>query len=304
MRILLLGANGQVGQALCQALPQAFGGQAQIVAYRRGDLDLANFDGNPQSLCRDLTPQIIINAAAYTDVDKAENETTTAMQINATALKHLSHAANALKARLVHYSSDYVFNGKASKPYRETDSLAPISVYGKSKAQGDLNISTHCQDYLILRCAWVYSPHGRNFVKTIMRLAQQKQELKIVNDQWGTPTSAKRIAEISTTLLHHHYETARGLYHLSPEGSTNWHEYASFIIKCAQTHGLAQQCQKCSPISSDKYNFTAPRPAYSVLNSNKLQRLLGFPLPHWQDDVAEVVNILANATIAESVSNY
>lgn len=297
--ILLFGANGQVGRALRDGLSQ-FG---DITAYNRAQ---ANFE-NPDSLraiVRTVRPNIIVNAAAYTAVDRAESEPEAAQRINADAPKVLAQEAETLGAILVHYSTDYVFDGKSAEPYLETDVPAPLSVYGTTKLAGEQNIAAHCRRHLIFRTSWVMSPQGQNFLTTILRLAQESASLKIVNDQFGAPTSAALIAKMTLhalTLMHSvpAADARWGLYHLTSEGDTSRYGYARHIVEKADALGMqfATKTEAIYPISSAEYPQPARRPANSRLDTSKIRSLLSLTIPHWTDCVDDTLRqVIANQT--------
>jgi dTDP-4-dehydrorhamnose reductase len=297
--ILLFGAGGQVGRALRDALPQ-FG---DLTAFNRAQADF----GDPDSLraiVRAIRPNIIVNAAAYTAVDRAESEPEVAQRINADAPKILAQEAEALGAILVHYSTDYVFDGKSTAPYRETDAPAPLSVYGRTKLSGEQSVAAHCRRHLIFRTSWVMSPHGQNFLTTILRLAQERTSLNIVNDQVGAPTSAALIAKMTLhalTLMHNApaADTRWGLYHLTAGGDTSRHGYARHVVEKAQALGMqfATKPDAIHPITSAEYPQPAQRPANSRLDTSKIRGLLSLAIPHWTDGVDDTLRqVIANQT--------
>ena len=267
MRILLTGRNGQVGWELERVLP-AFGG---LIATDRSTLDLAAPDGLRRRV-RDLKPDVIVNAAAYTAVDKAESEPKLAMQINGVAPGVLAEEAKRLDALLVHYSTDYVFDGDKASPYLEDDAPNPINVYGRSKLEGEQRIAATGCRFLMLRTSWVYAPRGKNFFLTIARKVRAGEDLRVVDDQRGVPTEAKFLAETTVAMLGANTE---GLFHLVPRGDTTWHGFATQI---AQRLGSGRPIQA---IGSSDYPTPARRPTNSVLDNRKLSRVLARPLPAW-----------------------
>lgn len=297
--ILLFGANGQVGRALRDGLSR-FG---DVTACNRAQADF----GDPDSLraiVKAAKPNIIINAAAYTAVDRAESEPEAVQRINADAPKILAQEAETLGAILVHYSTDYVFDGKSAEPYRETDAPAPLSVYGRTKLAGEQNVGAHCRRHLIFRTSWVMSPHGQNFLKTVLRLAQERTSLKIVNDQFGTPTSAALIAKMTlhalTLMRSMPAADARwGLYHLTADGDTSRHSYARCIVEKAHALGMKVMTKSGAihPITSAEYPQPAQRPANSRLDTSKIRSFLSFDIPHWTDCVDDTLRqVIANKT--------
>ena len=270
MKILLTGKNGQVGWELARSLAPL----GEIIAHDRASLDLAD----PDRICsvvRDIKPAIIINAAAYTAVDRAEIEPGAARAINAHAPRVLAEEARKLGALLVHYSTDYVFDGTKPGSYVETDTANPISVYGHSKLQGELAIQASGCRHLIFRTSWVFGPRGGNFLLTMLRLAGERTELRIVNDQFGAPTSSSMIAEATAHALR--VEGAEGLFHLTASGRTSWYGFASEIFKAAGLNTLT------TPISSAQYPTVVRRPLNSSLDCSKLSKVFGYKPPPWQE---------------------
>jgi dTDP-4-dehydrorhamnose reductase len=291
MKILLLGAGGQLGHALQKVLPS----MGQLVALDQQDIDLANTEGLAQALAA-YSAEVIINAAAYTAVDKAETEPDVAHRINAEAPKILAEHSRKTGAWFVHYSTDYVFDGEKPTPYVETDPTHPQSVYGKTKRAGEEAVLQSGCRALIFRTSWVFSTHGGNFIKTILRLAAEREALNVVADQFGAPTSARLLAEVSC----HAIEAAlaerlpQGLYHLTPSGATSWHGLASLAVSRAQANGapLKLQASHINPIPTEAYPLPARRPKNSRLETGKLCAALGIELPDWQQDVIAVVDEL------------
>jgi len=291
-RILLFGASGQLGRELHATLPAL--GAVRTVA--RSEADLAS----PEEL-RDIVrmeaPRVIVNAAAYTAVDRAESEPERAEAVNAVAPTVLAEEAERLGAILVHYSTDYVFDGEKLGPYVETDAPNPLSVYGATKLRGEQGVARSCRRHLILRTSWVYAAHGANFLRTILRLAAERESLRIVADQRGVPTSANRIAIVTAAILTaaSHEERGRwGTYHLAPAGETTWHEYASFIVEQARSLGASLRAtpQCIFPIATTEYLTAAKRPANSRLDTGKLRSAFRVDLPEWRPDVLEVLRLL------------
>jgi dTDP-4-dehydrorhamnose reductase len=284
-RILLLGANGQVGWELQRSLAPL----GELVACTRADADLAQ-PAQLQQLVERLTPDIIVNAAAYTAVDKAESDEATARQVNAASVGLLAELAVQQNAWLVHYSTDYVFDGTATRPYIETDKTRPMNVYGQTKLEGENAIrATGCQ-HLIFRTSWVYAARGNNFAKTMLRLAAERDRLNVVADQIGAPTSAELIADVTALVLAqigHDDQLAKrasGVYHLVAAGEISWHAYAQHVIAYASQHGrrLKASASQVEPITTDDYPTATRRPASSRLDTTKLQRTFGLYLPSWQ----------------------
>ncbi|NOZ11740.1 MAG: dTDP-4-dehydrorhamnose reductase [Gammaproteobacteria bacterium] len=278
MRILLFGKNGQVGSALEPRLQHL----GSVVSLGRSDLDLTDIDGIGRCIA-EHQPEIIINAAAYTAVDKAEQEPDLASILNSDAPAAMAHAAKNIDAMLVHYSTDYVFDGSASTPYKEDQVTAPDSAYGRSKWAGEQAIAEAGVAYLIFRTAWVYSLRGHNFLNTMLRLGKERSELGVVDDQIGSPTFAGAIADATLEVLLKIQkdgglrEDQCGLYHMTCEGDTSWYGFTRKIFEIAGLKDI-----KLDAITTDQYPTLAARPAYSVLCNDKLSKTFGVALPHWE----------------------
>lgn len=295
MKILLLGGNGQVGRELRQGLATL--GEL-IVATRdgHGADAVADFD-QPQSLpalIATIAPDVVVNAAAYTAVDKAETEVDAAFRINAEAPAEIAKACARHDALLVHYSTDYVFDGRATSPYLEGDATAPLGVYGASKFAGEQAIRDSGARHAILRTAWVYAAHGKNFLLTMLRLAGEHDELRVVADQHGGPTPAAWIADETTALLRHGVAVS-GTWHLTMQGQTSWHGFATAIMDEAHGIGLLQCKPLVLPITTAEYPTSAHRPAYSVLDTTRLQRDFGIVAPDWREGLKRTLRELAAA---------
>ena len=317
MNILLLGAKGQLGFELQRLLVsdiqdpmnprRPLEGFGELHSLSRDELDLIDLNALNSTL-KALKPGLILNASAYTAVDKAQTHASLANTINHLVPATLASYAKATQAVLVHFSTDFVFDGLKSTPYVETDPTAPLSVYGQSKRNGEIAIQDSGCRHLIFRTGWLMGAHGQNFLKTMLRLAQNKSELKVVSDQFGAPTSAKWLAKVSIDALKLCLEkntlgsssntsTAPssssdwGLYHASSEGITSWHAYAKEAIAFAQHLGFGQTLkpQHLLPIPSVEYPLPATRPSYSVLNGEKLSQAFGIQRPDWVDAVHEVI---------------
>ncbi len=295
MKILLLGRGGQVGWELQRAL----GVLGEVVAL---DFDRSQ---NPQGLCGDFTdlaglertvelvrPDVIVNAAAHTAVDKAESEPDIARTINALAPAALARAAIKTGAWLIHYSTDYVFDGSGDTPWTEADATGPLSVYGQTKLEGEQAVAQNPK-HLILRTSWVYATRGGNFAKTMLRLAGERESLTVINDQFGAPTSAELLADVTA----HAIRTLQtrpdlaGLYHCIAAGETTWHGYAQFVLAEAAALGLPLKAtaEKVAPTPTSSYPTPAKRPLNSRLNTRKLQAAFGLTLPHWQAGVKRML---------------
>ncbi len=292
MKILLLGKNGQVGWSLQRSLAPlgelvALDSQSQTHCG-----DLSNLTGLAQTV-RDVAPDVIVNAAAYTAVDKAENEPVLAHTINALALSVLAQEAKRIGAWLIHFSTDYVFDGSGDKPWLETDATVPLSVYGVTKLAGEQAIIASACKHLIFRTSWVYGARGNNFAKTMLKLAQERDSLKVVNDQMGAPTGADLLADVTAHAIRTALQNPNvsGLYHLAASGETSWHEYACFVIDFARQAGLdikvAQTAIQAVP--SSEFVTVAKRPLNSRLNTNILQKTFSLHLPDWQSGVTRML---------------
>lgn len=286
MKLLLLGANGQVGHELRRALAPL----GEVVCATRGgttddgavceSVDLADAHGLEALVAR-VAPDSVVNAAAYTAVDRAEQEPAPAHAINAIAPRVIARACAARGARLVHYSTDYVFDGTGSRPYREDDPVAPLGVYGSSKAEGEAAIRASGADHLILRTAWVYGLHGHNFLRTMLRLGAEREQLRVVADQIGCPTPAWLIADVTAQLLARQ-EASRATFHVVCRGATSWHGFADAIFEQALAAGRLASRPRVEAIGTADYPTPARRPAYSVLDPARLEARLGQALPDWK----------------------
>lgn len=280
MTTLLLGKNGQVGRELNRTL-LPFG---DLIALSRTEYDLEDLNKFSEYLHK-LSPDLIVNAAAYTAVDKAESDPERAYLINEALVRVLADYAQKNAALVVHYSTDYVFNGSKLQPYIESDLVDPQNVYGQSKAQGEQYLLENGCQCLIFRTSWVFSQHGHNFIKTILKLAKEKESLQVVSDQIGAPTSAELIADITAQaiLAFRHGKLSTKLYHLTASGQTNWHELACYVVKGAQERGnnLTLLPELIKPIKTEDYPLPAKRPKYSVLDNTQLSRALNISMPQW-----------------------
>lgn len=292
-RVLLLGGNGQVGTELRRSLA----GLGELVVATRdgaGASETADF-GKPESLgalVDRLRPGVVVNAAAHTAVDRAEGERELAFRINAEAPAALAAACARHDAILVHYSTDYVFPGDGMRPYREEDATAPPGAYGASKLAGEQAIRASGCRHFMFRTAWVYAAHGHNFLRTMLRVGAERDELRVVADQAGTPTPAALIADTTAQVLRQGPERS-GLWHLTATGQTTWHGFAEAIFAGAVARGLIARAPKVVPITTAEYPTPAARPAYSVLDTGALQRDFGIALPSWEAGLARVLDQLA-----------
>jgi dTDP-4-dehydrorhamnose reductase len=289
MRILLLGPNGQVGWELQRSLSPL----GELVAMdRRNGGDLTDLDGLVRTI-ETLRPDLIVNAAAYTAVDKAESEPELAHTINARAPAVLAQAAQAGGALLVHYSTDYVFDGSGTAPWTEDAPTGPLNVYGQSKLEGEKAIQASGCRHLIFRTSWVYAARGGNFAKTMLRLAQEREQLTVIDDQWGAPTGADLIADVTAHALRQvqRDHSCSGLHHLAAAGETSWHGYASFVLQTARSlqPDLLLKAQAIKPVPSTAFATAARRPLNSRLNTSRLRNTFALTLPPWQSGVQRML---------------
>jgi dTDP-4-dehydrorhamnose reductase len=297
VKLLLLGANGQVGHELRRSLASL----GEVVSATRdgrlaggGECETADFDV-PESLAAlvdRIAPDVVVNAVAWTAVDLAEREREAAFRANAQAPRVVAEACARLGARFVHYSTDYVFDGRGTRPYREDDPTSPLGVYGKSKLAGEEAIRASGADHMILRTAWVYAPRGRNFLLTMLRLGAERDRLRVVADQFGTPTSAALIADTTARILAHPLR-ASGTWHLTAGGQASWHGFAEAIFAGAVERRLLPRAPVVEAISTAEYPTPAARPAYSVLDTTKLQRDFGIAPQDWREGLAQALDALA-----------
>ena len=292
MKILLLGKNGQVGWELQRSLAVL----GEVTAL---DFDSTTHCGdfsNPAGIAdtvRALRPDVIVNAAAHTAVDKAESEPDLAQLLNATTPGVLAQEAAKIGAWLVHYSTDYVFDGSGNRPWLESDTPAPLSVYGRTKWEGERLIQVSGAQHLILRTSWVYAARGGNFAKTMLRLAQERERLTVIDDQWGAPTGADLLADVTAHAIRHlqaHPQDA-GLYHVAAGGETNWNLYAKHVLAQAQQAqpAIKLKATEVAPVPTSDFPTPAVRPHNSRLDTRKLQTTFGLSLPPWQQGVARMV---------------
>ncbi|NJN20352.1 MAG: dTDP-4-dehydrorhamnose reductase [Leptolyngbya sp. RL_3_1] len=279
-RVLLLGKGGQVGQVLLRRLTAA---GMKVVACDRRQLDFEQ-PAQIQTLVADLHPQLIINAAAYTAVDRAEVEITQAQRVNAEAPEQLAMAAAACGTRLMHFSTDYVFDGQSGIPWREGDNPNPLGIYGQTKLAGEMAIRQMIPDqHWIIRTAWVYGATGpRNFVKTMVRLGQTRDRIRVVCDQVGTPTWTEDLAQVVVAFVQDGDRVPPGTYHYTNSGVASWYDLAIAIFEEVRALGIPLMVKEVQPIPSQDYPTAAKRPFYSVLDCQKITALLGYRAPHWR----------------------
>ena len=292
MKILLFGKNGQVGWELQRSLSSV----GELVALDTDDQtpcgDFTRLEDIIQTI-HSVSPDIIVNAAAYTAVDKAESESALAHTINTQAPKILAQESLKIGAWLVHYSTDYVFDGNGTKPWKETDPTAPINIYGSTKLEGEKAVINSGCKHLIFRTSWIYSVRGENFIKTMIRLAQSRDHLSVIDDQIGAPTGAELLADVTA----HSICTAlrqpqvSGLYHLAAKGEISWYGYANFVLDKARQSGIKLQVQaeNIRPVTTDVFPQTARRPGNSRLNTKKIEHTFDLTLPLWQTGVTRML---------------
>lgn len=275
MNLIVIGKSGQLAQELARLAPN------QVTCLGRNDIDLLSYE-NVYTRLQEHKPSVVINASAYTAVDRAEQETTEAYNLNAKGVEILGKVCAQLGIPFVHVSTDFVFDGKSSTPYKETDPANPIGVYGNTKYQGEQLLLRVNPKAIIIRTSWVYGIFGQNFMKTMIRLSQERSELGVVNDQWGSPTSSK---ELARGILHavHHPVWIPGIYHFTNSGTTTWFEFASNILK------LAEATTTVKPISTNQYPTPAKRPEFSKLDTAKWEGTYGYTIPHWKESLKEVL---------------
>lgn len=301
LKIVIVGRNGQ----LAWEANQRFQGLGQIICVGRPELDLTNIEGVREEIRR-IKPTVIVNAAAYTAVDQAEAEPEAAMKINSEAPAVMAEEAKRLGALFITYSTDYVFDGKSSSPYKESDSPSPLNVYGASKLSGERAVEAVGGSYLIFRTSWVYGARGKNFLKTILRLAAERQELRIVDDQVGAPTWSRDLADAtrktieqlvartsSASSIGEVLGDRRGIYHMTSSGSVSWFGFATAIVEEMGKRGLSKdKLAKVVPIPSSEYPTPAARPHNSQLCNDKLKTAFGLTLPPWGESLAAVMDEL------------
>ncbi|MBC8285610.1 MAG: dTDP-4-dehydrorhamnose reductase [Nitrospinae bacterium] len=289
MKILLTGKNGQVGWELNRSLAKL----GTVFAMGRDQMDLSRPE-TLGSIIQEIRPDIIINAAAYTAVDKAESEPELAMTVNGIAPGVIAEEAKKIGAGMIHYSTDYVFDGKATSPYKEEDSTVPLNIYGKSKLAGEKAVGQAGIDHIILRTGWVYSLRGSNFLLTVQKLAQNRKQIKIVDDQRGGPTWARTIAEGTAHILEQSLKgtttskvfTDSGVFHMTCDGETSWFGFANKIFELS---GLSKSVELI-PIPTIEYPTPAVRPGYSLLSNSKLKQAFGYEMPQWQEALQECMD--------------
>ena len=286
MKVLVTGAAGQLGRETVLALQAAGEG---VIGIDRQELDFSQPDQVAEGI-RAYQADWVINCAAYTNVDKAEQERELAFLVNRDSARAVAEGVAAYGGRLLHVSTDFIFGGEQSHPYAEDDPANPQGVYGQSKWDGEQAVQAIMPDAVILRTAWVYGIHGHNFVKTMLRLAAERDELRVVDDQIGTPAWT---ADITRALLSLTKADARGVFNFTNEGVASWYDFASEIIANARDLGFPLKVKKISPIPTVDFPLPATRPAYSVLSKVKIRQVLGYPIPHWRESLTAMMQELS-----------
>mgnify|MGYP001815721267 FL=1 len=293
MKLLITGANGQLGRGIIDASQSK---DCRVQAPPEEVLDITD-PGKVDRVVTDLQPDIVINTAAYTQVDKAETEEALAFKINKTGCAHLARICAKKRIPLVHISTDYVFDGQKGAAYRETDPISPLGVYGRSKSEGEIEIRSILKEHIILRTSWLYGIHGQNFVKTMLGLATGKNEIRVVADQYGCPTSATDLAQTILTLCGHLYskpKTNWGTYHYCGSGVISWHTFAEKIMELTRQH-RGPHTASVKPVTTAEYHTRAARPMYSALDCSRIHKHFGINPQPWQKSLEEAIGqLLAN----------
>lgn len=297
MNILLFGKTGQVGWELQRALAPL----GNIVAVDVHSTDFCGDFSNPEGVAetvRRVKPDVIVNAAAHTAVDKAESEPEFAQLLNATSVEAIAKEAAKMGTWLVHYSTDYVFPGNGENPWLETDGTDPLNVYGKTKLAGEKAVQDNCPKHLIFRTSWVYAGKGNNFAKTMLRLAKERSELSVINDQFGAPTGAELLADCTAHAIRvaMNKPEVAGLYHLVASGTTTWHDYAALVFDEARKAGIELALNKLNAVPTSAYPTPAARPHNSRLNTRKFQQKFDLKLPQWEMGVKRMLAELFTTT--------
>lgn len=290
MNILLFGKTGQVGWELQRSLAPL----GNLIALDVHSKDYCGDFSNPEGVAetvRQIKPDVIVNAAAHTAVDKAESEPKLAQLLNATSVEAIAKEAQKLGAWVIHYSTDYVFPGNGNTPWLETDATAPLNVYGETKLAGEKALSENCVRHLIFRTSWVYAGKGNNFARTMLRLAKERTELSVINDQFGAPTGAELLADCTAHAIRVALKKPEvaGTYHLVAAGTTSWYDYASFVFDEARKAGMNLALTQLHKVPTSAYPTPAQRPANSRLNTSKFQKQFNLVLPEWEEGVKRIL---------------
>ena len=293
MKVVLLGSSGQLGSELEKQISKFY----KTYSFSKKDLDITNYD-KTSNIIKEINPLVIINASAYTNVDSAEVSQELALEVNFKAVENIAKLAKLLDCFLIHYSTDYVFDGKKKYSYSEKDITNPINFYGVSKLYGEQSIQKLNIKFLIFRVSWVIGSYGSNFVKKITELSYDKTILNVVNDQIGVPTSTSLISRVTMEVIRaisKNKPWLSGIYHLSPKGSTSWFELSKIILQILNETNCHHSLQKIEPIKTSDYNYIAKRPLNSILSTKKIEKYLDFNIPDWKKDYFNVCKtIIAN----------
>jgi dTDP-4-dehydrorhamnose reductase len=290
MKILLFGMSGQVGWELQRSLAPV----GELVALSSASSEMCGNLRDPDGIARtvrEVAPDVIVNAAAHTAVDKAESEPDAAAALNSVGPGVLASEAARLGALLVHYSTDYVFDGTGDRPWKESDPTGPLSVYGRTKLDGEIAIQNSGCQHLIFRTSWVFAAKGKNFAKTMLKLAADRDRLTVIADQFGAPTGAELLADVTAHAIRHTlaFPETSGLYHLAAGGETTWHGYATFVCDFARHAGVALRATEIAPVPTSAFPTPAARPLNSRMDTSKLRDTFGLRLPDWKDGVARML---------------
>ncbi len=296
MKVIVTGAGGQLGTDL---VPMLEGSGFDGLYVDVDSLDITD-EGAVTEIVDRTRPQVIINCAAYTDVDRAESEPQRAFEVNSKGPANLAEAASRYGALLIHISTDFVFNGDSPRPYSEDDEPAPLNVYGRTKLEGEREIMGRLKDYIIIRTSWLYGIHGHNFVKTILRLASEREQLRVVSDQAGSPTWTGDLAALITKMAGSYWsgKVPPGVYHYSNEGVASWYDFAHAIVKEAAAYHPPFGSVRVEPVKSGDFPRPARRPAYSVLDKERVKRAVGVSIPHWSSSLSMMMKRLFKAEMA------
>ena len=289
MKILLTGSNGQVGTEIIKISKQL---KFDLISMDKAQLNIIDYAVLERQIIK-YKPEVIINAAAYTNVEKAEEQKVLAEGTNSHAVKNLAEICKNYSILLIHISTDYVFNGQKKSDYLETDDTDPINTYGKTKLLGEDAIRSLLEEYIIIRTSWIFGIQGNNFVKNIIKLARKEKEIRVINDQWGSPTSSKSIAKAISKIIQDYSknkEINSGIYHFSGTPATNWYEFARQICDLAYKKGVIDHLPSIQPVPSSTFKTIANRPLNSCLNSEKIYKIFGIKQGNWNNDLIEMID--------------
>lgn len=282
MRVVVPGASGQLGK---EVVAQLLSLGETVIPLTRQEMDL-NLKETIFTCINDLSPDVVINCAAYTQVDQAESDPEAAYTVNQRSVRELALISRGIKAVFVHISTDFVFDGSKSCPYTEEDHPYPVNVYGASKLAGEKELLDLCPHSLLLRTSWLYSHEGHNFVQTMLRLAKEREIIRVVDDQIGSPTCVKDLAQVILTLLKNE---VHGMFHVSNEGVASWYDFALAVIEESRRQGIPSKARTITPVPSEDFPTLAKRPFYSVLSKRKIRPYLETPLPHWRESLRKTI---------------